>query len=389
MAARAFMIFLLLPFSTHALQSLNDDAMSSVVAQEGVRLLSEYEVTVDAVQYFDDENINTAVQDGGGSLTLSSVNVATRALQIIDFDIVKGSGDRAGRNGIRFTNEELPIDLKVGKVSINGLSLGSIGLTDFTTGLESPITLDLWAGGYDSDNDDSTHESGLTIDLEIPKESSFNTYYEDDGSRLSMTVNYCSGRNSAGGCTGGGLNLRGLTVDIIKEGVRIGIPTLAAGHVNIRNFRINESPINDVTLSNITIPEGGYLVLGAPSAAKESSINIDAYIAAGTSLDFQLFDISDSDVQVAGAHVELLALGGDSNGFFKAEDISMNVYSGDDKGLRFDLGDAANNTGGIEGTVLATDVTLRPVGQATAPVLGSIQLDLQVLPGSYLEIMGH
>lgn len=392
MAFRAFIIFILLPLSAHALQSMNDNDMSTVVAQDGVRLLSEYEVRVDSVQYFDDENTDTVVQDGGGSVVFSTVNIATRALQVIDFDIIKGTSanGREGRNGIRFTNEELPIDFTVGKVAINGLSLGSFGITDFTTGGSAlnpvQITVDLWAGGYDSDNDVLTHESGLTIDMSIPKESSFNTYYEDDGSRLSMTVDYCSGTDSSG-CVDGGLNLRGLTVDVIAEGLRLGIPEVENGHLNIRNFRINNSSINDITLSNITIPEGGYLVLGAPDVEGESAINLDMYIAAGTSMDFQLFDKSGSDEQVAGAHVELLALGGGSDGFFKAEDISMNVYSGEGRGLRLDIGDEVNT--GIQGTVLATDITLRPVGQATAPILGSVQLDLQVLPGSYLEIMGH
>jgi hypothetical protein len=389
MAFRAFIVFILLPFSACALQGMDDKDMSDVVAQDGVRLLSEYEIRVDAVQYFDDENINTPEQDGGGSVVFSSVNIATRDLQVIDFDIIKGTAanSRAGRNGIRFTSEELPIDLTVDKVAINGLSIGKVGLTDFTTGGVSPIILDLWAGGFDSDNDVNTHESGLTIDLSIPKESSFNTYYEDDGSRLSMTVDYCSG-SDASGCTGGGLNLKGLTVDVVAKGLRLGIPEVEGGHINIRNFRINDSLINDITLSNITILEGGYLVLGAPDVEGESSLNIDAYIASGTSLDFQLFDTSDSDVQVAGAHIELLALGG-SGDYFKAEDISMNVYSGEGRGLRFDIGDAVNNSGGIQGTLRASDITLRPVDQVTAPVLGSIQVDLQILPGSYLEIMGH
>lgn len=207
-----------------------------------------------------------------------------------------------------------------------------------------------------------------------------------------MSVNYCSGTGVAG-CTGGGLNLKGLTVDIIAAGLRLGIPEITNGHINIRNFKINDSPINDVTLSNINVPKGGYIIMGSPGSADESSVNIDAYIASGTSLDYQLFDTSDSDVQVASAHVELSGL--NSEAFFKAEKVSMNVHSGEGKGLRFDIGDvgeisnSGDDVGGLRGTLSATDIMLRPQGVAVAPVLGSVQLDLQILPGSYVEILGH
>lgn len=387
MAARLVTTLCLLPLAVQALESLDDREMSGVVAQDGVVLRSEYDVSIDSIQYFDDDN--------NGSISLQNARIATHDQQVIDIDIVDGTGDRAGRNGIRLTNDELPFDFTVDTARINGNAIGSFGLTGFTTGGVSPIITDIWAGGYDENNNNVADEAGFTVDVYVPKESSYTTYYEDDGTRLSATVDYCSSF-SGNTCLTGGINLRGLTVDVVSEGIRIGLPTVQNGVMNVRDFNINGTPINDISFENINIPEGGYAIVSAPENAGEVAINLDAYIAPETSFDYVFFDTSDSDVQRVSASISLDALASDqgtpATDFFRAEDVSVNVLQNEptrDRGIFVAIGDATNGTGGVRGSVFARDIVLRPESAATAPVLGSAQLNLEILPGSYVEILGH
>lgn len=384
MAARALTTLLLLPLMASALERLDDTRMSDVVAQEGVILRSEYEIKIDNIQYFD--------EDDYGTISMTDVNIATRAQQVIDIDIVSGTADRNGRNGIRFSNQELPIDFSVDIMRINGKSIGGFGMENLTMGGVSPLVVDLWAGGYDLNDNGLADESGFTLDITIPKESSYDLYYTDDGTRLSMTVDHCSSY-SGSTCTAGGLIVKGMTFDVTAEGLRVGVPQVESGQINIRNFKINESVINDITLKNFTIPSGGYITLGAPDAAGQSAINFDAYLASGSGFDFQFFDSSDSDVQELNANISFSALSADAGNaatnYFYAKDSSINISSGDDKGILIALGDTISGTGGIRGSVSAKDIVLKPINASSAPVLGSIKMNLEVLPGSYLEVMGH
>jgi hypothetical protein len=388
MASRALTALLFAPLMASALERLDDSSMSDVVAQEGVILRSEYEIKIDSIEYFD--------EDDHGKVSMTDVNVATRAQQVIDIDVVSGTdlgiADRNGRNGIRFTNKELPIDASVDIVRINGKSIGGFGMRNLTMGGVSPLIVDLWAGGYDLNDNGLTDESGFTLDITIPKESSYDLYYNDDGTELSLTVDHCSAY-SGSTCTAGGLNVKGMTFDVTDEGLRMGVPQIESGQINIRNFKINDSVVNDITLKNFTIPRGGYITLGAPDVAGQSAINFDAYFASGTGFDFQFFDSSDSDVQELSANISFTALSSDAGNtatnYFHVKDSSINVRSGQNEGIFIALGDAVSGTGGIRGTVNARDIVLKPVNASSAPVLGSIQMNLEILPGSYLEVMGH
>ncbi len=390
MAARALTTLLIMPLMVSALERLDDSSMSDVVAQEGVILRSEYEIQIDSVQYFDDDNY--------GNVTMSDINVATRSQQVIDVDIVSGDvgSSREGRNGIRFSNKELPIDLSVDTVKVNGKSLGGFGMRHLDTGGVAPLVVDVWAGGYDSNNNSTADESGFTVDVAIPKETTYDLYYTDDGSELSMTVDHCS-TYAAGACTAGGIKFSGMTFDVTDEGLRLGLPEITGGQVNIRNFKLNESVINDITLKNFTVPEGGYLTLGAPDVLGESAVNFDAYFAAGSGFDFIYYDSSDADVEEFNATVSFNALESDKNNsatnYFHITDSSINVLSGNNRGLLIALGDPSGNggsgSGGVRGSVSINDIMMKPEGAASAPVLGSIKMNLEILPGSYLEVMGH
>ena len=383
MAARALTTLLMVPLMASALERLDDSSMSDVVAQEGVVLRSEFEFEIDAIQYFDEDNF--------GNITMSNVNVATRDQLVVDLDVVQGDigSDRDGRSGIRFTNRALPIDLSVDAVKVNGKTLGGFGMRNLDTGGIDPLVVDVWAGGYDLNNNNLADESGFTVDVTIPKETSYDLYYTDDGSELSMTVDHCSSY-SGNTCTAGGLKFSGITFDVTDEGLRMGIPEVAGGQVNIRNYKLNESVINDITLKNFTIPTGGYLTLGAPDVLGESAINFDAYFAAGSGFDFIYYDTDD---QQFNATVSFNALASDASNaatnYFYIKDGSINVESGSDKGIKIALGDSVAGTGGVRGSMSIDDIMLKASNASAAPVLGSLKMNLEILPGSYLEVMGH
>ena len=383
MAARALTTLLMVPLMASALERLDDSSMSDVVAQEGVVLRSEFEFEIDAIQYFDEDNF--------GNITMSNVNVATRDQLVVDLDVVQGDigSDRDGRSGIRFTNRALPIDLSVDAVKVNGKTLGGFGMRNLDTGGIDPLVVDVWAGGYDLNNNNLADESGFTVDVTIPKETSYDLYYTDDGSELSMTVDHCSSY-SGNTCTAGGLKFSGITFDVTDEGLRMGIPEVAGGQVNIRNYKLNESVINDITLKNFTIPTGGYLTLGAPDVLGDSAINFDAYFAAGSGFDFIYFD---TDEQEFNATVSFNALASDAGNaatnYFYIKDGSINVESGSDKGIKIALGDSVAGTGGVRGSMSIDDIMLKASNASAAPVLGSLKMNLEILPGSYLEVMGH
>lgn len=383
MAARALTTLLMMPIMVSALERLDDSSMSDVVAQEGVVLRSEFEIQIDAIQYFDEDNF--------GNITMSNVNIATRDQLVVDLDVVQGDigSDREGRSGIRFTNRALPIDLSVDAVKVNGKTLGGFGMRNLETGGIDPLIVDVWAGGYDLNDNNLADESGFTVDVTIPKETSYDLYYTDDGSELSMTVDHCSSY-SGNTCTAGGLKFSGITFDVIDGGLRMGIPEVAGGQVNIRNYKLNESVINDITLKNFTIPTGGYLTLGAPDVMGESAINFDAYFAAGSGFDFIYYD---TDEQQFNATVSFNALASDAGNaatnYFYIKDGSINVESGSDKGIKIALGNSVTGTGGVRGSMSIDDIMLKANAATAAPVLGSLKMNLEILPGSYLEVMGH
>ena len=383
MAARALTTLLMVPLMASALERLDDSSMSDVVAQEGVVLRSEFEIQIDAIQYFDEDDF--------GNITMSNVNLATRDQLVVDLDVVQGDigSDREGRSGIRFTNRALPVDLSVEAVKVNGKTLGGFGMRNLETGGIDPLVVDVWAGGYDLNENNLADESGFTVDVTIPKETSYDLYYTDDGSELSMTVDHCSSY-SGNTCVAGGIKFSGITFDVTDGGLRVGLPEISGGQVNIRNFKLNESVINDISLKNFTIPTGGYFNLGAPDALGESAINFDAYFAAGSGFDFIYYD---TDEQEFNATVSFNALASDAGNaatnYFYIKDGSINVESGSDKGIKIALGDSVAGTGGVRGSMSIDDIMLKANNATSAPVLGSLKVNLEILPGSYLEVMGH
>lgn len=417
MAARAFTTLLMLPLAVQALESMDEASMSDVVAQEGVRLKSEYEYYV--------QNISLIDTDDGGKTSMSDITYGTRVnrQQVIDvvvsseralYDEIHGAGAYAaaggtgdGKLGLAFFNRDLPYDMEVGAIEINGKSVAAVGITDFEVNAfrnhadaaqflngihdnELSLNVTAFAGGQDG--------RGITLDVAIPKTAQYEQYVEVNGVQFIGTVRHIDADpndpdlinkrpdgtdNAVGQITTlddyeGGLNMTGLTIDGVSEGMRIGLPTIEGGLIAITDFRIGNEDIgyeflNDIVLKNINLT-GGYLLLKPAENAGDSSIGFDADINSGTGFTYIYRDSKDQiradveltqDLQIRGAEI--------------------NTYA--DTGLEIGLGS-------IKGQAFVDNVTLAPnylteAERGNLAPLGELTVNLNIAAGSYLRVQGN
>jgi len=416
MAARALTTLLMMPLMVNALEQLDDSSMSDVVAQEGVRLISEYELYI--------QNISLIDTDGKGSTSLSDITQSTRPnrQQVIDFKIASeaslhesmygsactpGAGCDDTRLGLAFFNRDLPYDMTVGGIEINGKSVAKISVTDFevnafsqfthNTEFLAPLSADqqslnvtAFPGGFDG--------RGINFSIYVPKTAQFKQDVEVNGVKLSSTVRFIdadptdsglsdkdvNGNPNASGVKTtindyqGGLDMSNITVDGVADGIRIGLPTMEDGVVAITDFRIGNDEIgydyiNDIVLKDIDLT-GGFIVLKPDEAADKSSINIDMTINENTAFTYVYRDPND---QIS-ARISLIS-------DLEVKDASINTTI--ENGLELGLGD-------ISGRVKIDHITLAPnfytdaQREIQAP-LGELTVNLNIANTSYLHIQGN
>ncbi|MEH6449212.1 MAG: DUF6160 family protein [Oleispira sp.] len=421
MAARALTTLLMMPLMVSALEQLDDTSMSDVVAQEGVRLISEYELEI--------QNISLIDTDDGGSTTLSDITQGTRnnRQQIIDFKIaselelhdsmygtgtyetlnacVNGSIGCGERLGLAFFNRDLPYNMEIGSVEINGKKVGSVGITDFEvnafqhqTDFISNMSLDqqslnvtAFAGGADG--------RGIDFSVFVPKTAQLKQYIEIDGVKLSSTVRFIDvdpestsltdadysierDTNSDGFVKiedySGGLNLKGLTIDGHDDGILIGLPTMENGLIAITDFKLGNEDIgyefiNDILFKDIYLA-GGSLLLKPDKAENGSSINMDMTINAGTGFTYVYRDDKDQINAKVRLPKDLVIVG-------------ASINTSDVRGLELGLGS-------IKGQVIVDEISLAPnfytdaQRVAQAP-LGEITMNLNIANTSYLHVRGN
>jgi len=419
MAARALTTLLMMPLMVNALEQLDDTSMSDVVAQEGVRLISEYELELQSISLID--------TDGGGSTTLSNITQGTRhnRQQIIDFKIASelelydnmyGAGEYETENsctagaigcgerlGLAFFNRELPYDMEVGSIEINNKKVGSIGITDFEvnafkhqTDFISNLSLDqqslnvtAFAGGADG--------RGINFSIYVPKTAQLNQYFEMDDVYLSSTVrfvdvdpestsltDYSPERDTNGDSFitiedyAGGLDLKNITIDGHDDGILIGLPTLENGLVAITDFKIGNEDIgyeyiNDILFKDIHLT-GGSLLLKPDVDVDGSSINMDMTINSGTRFTYVYRDDKDQ----INAKVQLpkdLVIAGAS------------INTSKEKGLELGLGS-------VKGQVVINEISLAPnfysdAQRAAQAPLGELTLNVNIANTSYLHVRGN
>ncbi|MFT4764973.1 MAG: hypothetical protein ACI9OH_002079 [Oleispira sp.] len=419
MAARALTTLLMMPIMVSALERLDDSSMSDVVAQEGVRLISEYEVYIQRMSVIDTDG-NKLIADDSGRTSLSDITLATRVnrQQEIDFKIASKNelyeevhgiactapSDCGTELGLAFFNRDLPYDLEVGAFEINGKSVAGIGITDFEVNAfannpaflgqlhanEKSLNVTAFAGGFEG--------RGIDLSVFVPKTAQFKQYVEVNGVKFASTVRFIDadpenqnltttdqyGNPNPNGVTTtiadyqGGLDMTNITVDIVPDGVRLGLPEMEDGVIAITDFRIGNDEIgydyiNDIVFKDIDL-KGGYMLLKPGLEVGEDEVNIDMLVKQGTGFTYVYRDPNDQ----INARVEL-------SKDLTVTGASLNTSSVN--GLELGLGQ-------VKGQIFIDDITLAPnfytdVQRSQQAPLGELTVNLNIANTSYLHIQGN
>lgn len=377
----------LLASHSYALQPLSDESLSGVTGQaQGLRLTTEFALKTPAViEYIDDngisvdENGNARLDGDGnvrtpkGSLSLT-VNSYTKANSPLSLDIKIDDVD--GRKALVVSADALPVAMDA-SVAINAQSLGSFGQSDFVMDDGDRVEARIYAGGNQG--------NGTTLDLDLPKSLTFDTYYEDEGARYTTTISLRDQKAS----NGGGLSLKGLTVDIENDGLRLGLPSIKNGTLNMLNNRLGGDVISSTFLRNINLPTGGYLLLKNAKGSGDVGLEMDALVPAGTSLDMSMVvgEVGDNypnnTTSEQTASIKLL------------DDLSIRGARTNVDGERGVVVDFDRNraTSGVSTRILVDNVTIQRSDIAalnTNPVgLGTLDVRLNLTNNSYLQVQGH
>lgn len=379
--------------TAQALEALDEAAMSNVTGQaQGIRLTSEYDSTIKSISYFDDDGMGNA-DSRGGVLSLSPVRVYTPTNRPLVVEMTVGEKvrlDGSTQTGLLFTNKDLPIDIEVGAIAINGNSIGGFGQNNFQIknnlnadpNDDQVYTVDLFAGGAVGNN-------GISLDIDIPSSMSFDTYYDDDGVRLTSTVDFGNPFNPAGG----GLKMAGLTFDLVADGLQIGLPQISGGSVNVYNAKIGDETLNSAAYRNINLQPGGTLLLKNAESADENGLEMDLTLKQGSSLDYVYIAGEVDDNYLAGNPGSEIFEGSATITFvddLTVRGMRMNVDG--ERGLVFDF-DSNTATDGVRAHLRGTDIRFDRADRAAAgvrsPSIGTIDARLHLTNNTYLQVEGH
>lgn len=359
--------------SAQAMQPLDEQSLSEVTGQaQGLRYTAEYEARIDSISYIDDDGL---LNGNVGTITLSPIRIYTQTNRPVQIDLeVK---EVNGRKALVFTNRDLPVELEVGSLAINNYSLGGMGQGNFQIGTGDALVTKLYAGG--------SVGNGLTLDVDIPNSMSVDNWYEDDGVRFTTTMDFSDPRSASGG----GLNLRDITFDLVGEGLRIGLPTINGGNINFYNARVGDDVLNSAAMRNIIMTPGGYLLVKTARGASEIGMEMDLTVKQGSELDYVYIDgavdggYPSANVFEMSANISLLS-------DLMVRGLRMNVDG--ERGLVFDF-DNTNAQSGASANVLVSDITLQrsdKVGTVLNPVsIGTMDIQMNLTNNSYLQVEGH
>ena len=357
----------------HALEELNEQALSDVTGQaQGLRYTSESDVRVDSISYIDDDGLNNGTV---GSVSLSPVRMYTPVNRPVQIDLeVK---EVNGRKALVFTNRDLPIELEVGSVAVNGVSLGGLGQGNFQIGSGDALITNMYAGGQIG--------SGFTLDVLIPGSMSMDTYYEDEGTRFTTTVDFSDPRDA----NAGGLDLTSMTFDLETDGLRIGLPVINGGNINLYNARVGNDVLNSLAFRNIQMLSGGYLLLKNAENAGEIGIEMDARLASGSSLEL-VYIAGEVDDSYPNQNVFEMSAQVSLTSDFDVRGMRLNVDG--DRGLVFDFDPAAAGDG-ISAGLRVDSIRLQrsdQVGQGALPAsIGTLDAQINLTQNTYLQVQGH
>lgn len=401
--------------TTQALESLDDSALSTVTGQaQGIRFTSEFDTSINAITYTDDDGYyrgdgNSRTDGNGrgdgnasqsaGTIRLSPIRIATPTNRPIVIDLSVATND-AGETGLVLVNKDMAIDLDIGKIEINGVSIGAYGQNNFKIGAENggltsdEFRVELYGGGAavaSGPGDDVGGDSGMTFNISLPNSLAFDTYFEDPdgngnnpGARLTSTVSFQSNSGKSG------LELNNITLDIVDNGLRIGLPETNGGDINVYNARLGDAILNSVAYRNIDIKPGSYVLLKNARGQDDSAIEFDAVLSKRSAVDYVYID---GEVDVASGVVSDPDIYEGSASFVLLDDLSVSgarVNVDRERGLVVDF-DPSQADAGVSAHVLVNDVKFRRSDRdiASTPTLGTFDAQINLTNNSYLQVEGH
>lgn len=380
---------LIMSAPSFALQVLDDQSLSDVTGQaQGLRITEQQEMAIDSLSYIDDDGLgpNGTV----GTITLSNVRQYTpnNRPTVRDFEI-KDLGKGKGQ-GLIMTSRELAIYREVGDIAINGKSLGSFGQDNYHFADGDVVETGIYAGGYGGGN-------GISVDVDVPSSLSYDNWHETNGVRQFVTTNYDDPYNKGNG----GIFYQDITIDIVDDGVRVGLPTIEGGFINQYNECVGTAAScrsegkNNVTHStayrNINLLPDSYVLIKNAKGEGEIGLEFDAVVKQGSNLDYVYIygevgsNYPSSSVFEMSGHVELLS-------DLTVDGLRMNVDG--ERGLVFDF-DNTQNPGAkvVSGNIGLSNITLMrsdKVATTTNPVsLGTLDVQLNLTNNSYVQIEGY
>ena|SRR5690554_658299 len=380
----------LLSAPTYSMQALDDQSLSDVTGQaQGLRITDSHETVIDSLSYIDDDGLGP--NGTSGSITLSNVRQwsAEKKPTVRDFEI-KDLGKGKGQ-GLIMTSRELAVYREIGDVLINGKSIGSYGQDNYHFAVGDVIETGIYAGGFDGNN-------GISVDVDVPSSLSYDNWHEINGVKSYVTTNYDDPYNKGNG----GIFYQDITIDIVDDGVRVGLPTISGGFVNQYNACVGsfescrdpEVAKHNVTHStayrNINMMPGGYALIKNAKGANEIGLEVDLVVKQNTNLDYVYIfgEVGDSypnsSVFEMSAHIDLLS-------DLTVDGLRMNVDG--ERGLVFDFDNTTPGATVVSGNIGLSNITLmrsdKVISTPNPVSLGTLDVQLNLTNNTYVQIEGY
>lgn len=394
--------------TSQALEALNEAELSVVTGQaQGLRLTSEFTASNSAISYHDDDghfraDLPAGCADGSvsgeacisanaGVISMRNVTIGTPTNRPLVIDVQVEDID--GQTGLVFRNRDLAIDIDVASLEINGESLGRFGQNNFALAAGEVYQVELLPGGHVG--------NGLTLNMTLPDNMRFETFYEDtDGSASNSGGTFSSTVSFHNDATNAGLRLEGLKLDLEDDGLRVTLPEINNGQINFYNAKLGDDILNSVAYRNITLPSGSHALIKNARDAEDSGFEIDLNLAAGTAFDYVYIagevDLGEIDSNGNVVSASYGAVNGDiyegraSFNFIDGVNVkNMRMNVDKERGLLLDF-DSNDSSAGISTHLLVNNIQFQRTGSSATPAtLGTIDAQVNLTNNTYLQVEGR
>lgn len=376
-----------------ALEALDDNVLSDTVGQsQGLKITQEYENRIDSLEYWDDNGLNNGK---AGNITINDMvsKTATNRPEIREIRLKRDTTDNS--TYLEITDIDYSTEQNY-KLSINGKSLGRFGEENYQ-GTYGRKTILRAGGAKYADGTDIGGPGGISIDLIYPHTLTYDSWTEHNGVRQTKTVMYDDIYQKGNG----GLVNKNITVDIIDDGMRIGLQEVENGFKGEVNNRIGDDIHGSTAMRNINYKPGGYVIIKSAKDSGDIGLELDLKLKANSG--FEQVDISGAAIDLEGAQAGKSYL--TTNHFVNTQTIKL-LSDLSIEGMRL-------NVDGERGLVLDFDTSMGTQKVASvnlevsnhkilrgnennmaqrvdnAVSLGTTNMQLNLTNQSYIQIEGH